>query len=291
LACYLNSEEEIDGIFKSGIAKQVIVFEQGFSSRLAREGTADVQLINDASNPNMATMMNSYSSAIIRDYLSQKSGGAMLVTPEVKMLYNPELKSSNFFVPGLVTMILMLISALMTSITMTREKETGSMEILLVSPLSPFVIVLGKVIPYIALAAINGLSVLIIAILAFDMPFVGSVALFTLLTFIYIITALTLGLLISTVTDTQQVAMLISLVGLLLPTMLLSGFIYPVENMPTWLQYLTHVFPATYYLSAIKGVMLKGAGLEYVWRELSVLCGMIVFLVFVSVKKFKIRLE
>lgn len=291
LACYLDSDDEIEHIFQSGVAKQAIVFESGFADRLSREGVASIQLINDASNPNMATMMNSYSSAIIMDYAIQRFQSKQIITTEVKMLFNPELKSSNMFVPGLVTLILMLISALMTSISITREKETGSMEVLLVSPLSPAVIILGKVIPYIVLAVFNALSVLVLAIIVFGMPFVGSVGVFSLLTFLYIIAALALGLLISTVTNTQQIAMMICLIGLLLPTMLLSGFIYPIENMPSWLQYVTQIFPATYFLRAIKGVMLKGAGIEYVWKEISVLAGMTVLLILLSIAKFKTRLE
>lgn len=293
---YLDSPEEIEELFRKGEVKQVIVFESDFGDKLKREGKASIQIINDASNPNMATLMNSYATAIINDYsatLAEKSspGAKPVISTEIKMLYNPELKSSNMFVPGLVTMILMLISALMTSITMTREKETGTMEVLLVSPLSPLTIVAGKVIPYIVLAFVNGMSVLLLAIIIFGVPFAGSVAVFMVMTFLYILTALSFGLLISTLTDSQQVAMLICLAGLLMPTMLLSGFIYPIENMPQPLQYAAHIFPATYFLSAIKSIMLKGTSFEYVAKEAAVLLSMTIVLLLLSVKKFKTRLE
>lgn len=291
----INSEQEIPKVFEKGLAKQVIVFESDFEYRLNREGKATVQLINDASNPNVATLINSYTSNVLMDYSRNIKLSPTLrrfnISPEVKLLYNPQMKSVYMFVPGLIAMLLMLISALLTSITITREKENGNMEVLLVSPLKPPVIILGKVLPYILLAFINGITILIIAGTVFGVPIHGSLLLLLAEMGLFILTSLSLGILISTVAKVQQVAMFISLVGLLMPTMLLSGFIYPIENMPFWLQYICKVLPATWFLIIIKGIMLKGVGLEYLWKETLILAGMTIFFLIVSMKKLKVRLE
>ena len=292
---YLNNSDEIETYFKSGKVKQVICFEQNFAEKLKKEGRANVQLINDASNPNFATLVNSYSTAILLDY-QQSLIKKMNISPatigiEVKMLFNPEIKSVFMFVPGLIALILMLLSAMMTSVAITREKEMGNMEILLCSPLKPPVIIIGKVIPYTGLAFINGISILIMANLIFGLPVKGSIILFLLETVLYITTSLSIGIFISTLANTQKIAMMISLVGLLMPTMLLSGFIYPVENMPIFLQYISKAMPASWFLIIIKGIMLKGVGIEYLWKETLVLAGMSLFFILLSIKKFKTRLE
>jgi ABC-2 type transport system permease protein len=207
------------------------------------------------------------------------------------MFYNPELKSVYMFVPGLIALILMLVSALMTSIAITKEKEFGSMEVLLVSPLKPQIIILGKVVPYITIALINSLSVLTLALLIFKVPFKGSFLIFLGESFLFILTALSLGIMISTIAKTQQVALMMSLAGLLMPTVLLSGFIFPIENMPAVLQYLSHLIPAKWFLVILKSNMLKGNGIEYYWKETLILFLMMTFYLLISVKKFKIRLE
>jgi len=292
---YYPSAEVIESEFKKGAVKEVIIFPADFSRKLTKEGKADIQLILDATNPNLATLVNNYTSSIIMDYqknLNQKNlSSFLLITPEVKMLYNPELKSVNMFVPGLLALILMLISAMMTSITITREKEMGNMEILLVSPLNPVIIIIGKVIPYIILSFLISLTVLGLGLAIFGVPFKGSFVLFLLEMLVYLMTSLSLGILISTLAKTQQVAMMVSLGGLLMPTVLLSGFIFPIENMPVILQYISKVIPATWFLIIIKSVMLKGLNIEFFWKETLVLLGMSFFFFAVSMKKMKIRLE
>lgn len=289
----LRNDSDIEEAFKSGKVDIVIVFGPQFAHNLLKEKQANVQILADASNPNLANLVKSYASSIILDYQRSltESGGSMLIEPELKMLYNPELKSVFMFVPGLIAFILMLISALMTSIAITREKELGTMEVLLVSPLRPQVIVIGKVIPYIIIACANAVSVMVIALTVFHIPFQGSVLLFLFETGLLIITALSLGILISTIANTQQVAMMISLAGLLMPTMLLSGFIFPVENMPWLLRLLSNLIPAKWYLIITKGILLKGIGLELLWEETLVLGGMTLFFLFLSIKKFKVRIE
>lgn len=295
LSANLRNDQDIKNAFESGMAKQVIVFENDFAHKLLSEGKASIQLINDASNPNEANLINTYITSIILDYQKQllKNGlrGNLLISSRTVMLYNPQLESVHMFVPGLIAMILMLVSALMTSIAITREKELGTMEVLLVSPLKPAIIVIGKVIPYILLAFINAISVLILSIIVFGVPFQGSLLLFLLATTLFILTALSLGLLISTIAKTQQVAMMIALAGLLMPTVLLSGFIFPIENMPYALQLISHIIPAKWFLIILKGIMLKGTGISYVWQELLIITGMFLLFLFASIKNFKIRLE
>jgi ABC-2 type transport system permease protein len=213
------------------------------------------------------------------------------ISVEHRMFYNEELRSANMFVPGIITLILMIISALMTSISITREKENGTMEILLVSPLQPIQIILGKVVPYMALAFLNSIIIVGVGHFIFGVPVRGSVFLLFALCLLFIFVALSLGIAISTVTRTQQSAMLISMVGLMLPTVLLSGFIFPIENMPLVLQWLSAIMPPRWFLTALKDVMLKGAGFFYIWKEVLFLSIMLFGFIFISVKKFKIRLQ
>ena len=292
LSAVLNSEAEIEEVFQKGIARSAVIFESGFGRRLTSEGRADVSIVTDASNPNMAQILEGYISNIVRE--SQGQPEQMVRTgfvPEMRMLFNPELRSANLFVPGLVAFIFMLVSAFLTSITIAREKELGTMEVLLVSPLNPLQIILGKVLPYLVLSVVNVFSVLVVALLLFRVPFLGSIVLFSLLSLLFIMTALALGVRISSAVKDQQTAMMLSLAGLLLPTILLSGFIFPISNMPAILQYLSHVVPAKWYLIIIRGIMLKGAGLEVLWMESLILFGMMTVLLIASIRSFKIRLE
>jgi len=207
------------------------------------------------------------------------------------MVYNPELKSVFMFVPGVMTIILMLVSAMMTSISITREKELGTMEVLLVSPLKPILVIVGKVVPYIFLSVINATVIILLGIFVFKMPIEGSLFLLGLESVLFIITSLSLGILISTVAASQQTAMMISLMALMLPTILLSGFIFPITSMPMVLQVISNAIPAKWFIIILKGVMLKGVGLEFIWKETLILLGMTLFFIVLSVKKYKIRLE
>jgi ABC-2 type transport system permease protein len=207
------------------------------------------------------------------------------------MFYNPELKGVYMFVPGIMAMILMLVSALMTSISIVREKEMGTMEVLLVSPLRPIQIILGKVMPYVFLSLINAGIIIVLSLTVFNLPVQGSIILLLAECLLFIILALSLGILISTSTDNQQVAMLLSMVALMLPTILLSGFIYPVENMPKILQAFCQIMPPKWFIEIVKGIMLKGVGLEKLWFQTLVLLTMTLLFISISAKKFKKRLE
>jgi ABC-2 type transport system permease protein len=207
------------------------------------------------------------------------------------MFYNPELKGHFMFVPGVITLILILICALMTSVTITREKEFGTMEVLLVSPLKPLQIILGKVMPYFILSLINVSVILILSWFVFGLPVKGSIILLLAESMLYILMSLSLGILISTVSKTMQQAIFISLIGLMLPTILLSGFIFPVENMPAVYRWLCTIIPPRYFIIIIKSIMIKGTGFFYVWKETLVLVGMTLIFIGLSVRNFKIRLE
>jgi len=291
----LLNYNEIDQVFKKGKTKAVIVFEENFGKNLGSEGKASLSIIADGSEPNTATLVVNYTMAIINDFNREYSGtapwGAIIIQPEVKMYFNPEMKSHFMFVPGVITLILILICALMTSVTITREKEFGTMEVLLVSPLRPIQIILGKVMPYFILSFINVLLILALSWFVFGLPVKGSMVLLLAECMLYILMSLTLGILISTVSKSMQQAIFISLIGLMLPTILLSGFIFPIENMPKIYDYVSMIMPPRYFILIIKNIMIKGTGLAYIWKETLILIVMTIIFIALSVRKFKIRLE
>lgn len=288
----LHSLSDIERHFRQGKTKLVAVFPPQLEEKLLRNTPVQIQLVADATDPNTATTLINYASAVIGRYMQEQNQGKAIplaITTEVKMLYNPRLKSVYMFVPGVITIILMLMSAMMTSIAITREKELGTMEVLLVSPLRPSTIVIGKVIPYILLALTMAAIVLMLGAFVFGMPIRGSLLLLIAECVLFVITSLSLGILISTRTETQQVAMLISLMALMLPTILLSGFIFPIESMPKVLQLLSNIIPAKWFIIIIKNVMLRGTGFDFIWKETLILLGMALFFIAASIRNFKIR--
>ena len=294
LAENLINLDDVDEIFKKGKVKEVLVFENNFGEKLIKEGNANLQLIADASDPNTARLAISYTRGIVNDYVKKMNPEMqmpMQISPEVRMYFNEEMKSAYMFVPGVMALILMLISAMMTSISITREKELGTMEILLVSPLKPVQIIVGKVIPYLLLSIANAFIIVLVGHFVFDVPIAGSFILLIAETILFITMALCLGIFISTVAKNQMVAMFISMIGLMLPTILLSGFIFPIENMPLLLQWISHIMPARYFIEMVRAIMLKGVGLNFIWQETLILTGMTMFFIVLSVRKFKIRLE
>ena len=291
---FIDKEDDIETVFKKGKVKAVLTFEKNFSKNLIKENNATIQVITDATDPNTANSISNYVNAILQNYqkdLNQNTTFLSIIVPQTRMVYNPELKSVFMFVPGVMTIILMLVSAMMTSISIAREKELGTMEILLVSPLKPFQVIVGKVVPYIFLSVINATVIIVLSIFIFKMPVQGSLFLLGLESVLFIISALALGILISTISKTQQTAMMISLMGLMLPVILLSGFIFPISSMPIPLQVISNIIPAKWFIIIVKGIMLKGVGLQFIWKETLILLGMTVFFIVLSVKKYKIRLE
>lgn len=290
----LSSEADIGACFRAGKVKEVVIFEENFARNLETEKKANIQLLADASDPNTANLLVNYTTSIINDYqrtLLKDKALPLQIEPEVKLLYNPGLKSVFMFVPGIITVLLMLISAMMTSISIAREKELGTMEILLVSPLRPFQIVVGKVVPYVILSFVNAITILLLGYFVFGMPVQGSLPLLLAESLLFILMALSLGILISTVSSSQQMAMMLSMFALMLPTILLSGFIFPIENMPLPLQIFSNIMPPKWFIIIIKAIMLKGVGLAYIWKETLIISGMCLLFIALSVRKFKIRLQ
>ncbi len=284
--------ENIEPMFRRRTAQMVVVIPKDFSRMLAHHEPAKVQLVIDARDPNVAMFINTYSNQVLRIF-NERLNGALPVVLDMqqRIFYNPDMKSSNFFVPALVALILLLISALLTSITITREKETGTMEQILVSPIHPAEIILGKVIPYIAIGFTNGTLILLFAHILFGVPVHGSILLIALLSIVYIFVALSFGLMISTVAKTQIVAMFVTVLATIMPTFMLSGFLFPIASMPRILQVIASVIPATYFLIIIRGIMLKGIGLAVVWQQAAILAGIGVFLLIVAIKRFKLTLD
>lgn len=289
----IHSYSDIDAAFRKGTMKLAVVFPKNFDEDLLHLNKAQVQLIADASDPNVATTLTNYATAIILDYQDRITQGRQIpytIKTEQRMLYNPQLKGAYSFVPGVMAMVLMLICTMMTAVTIVKEKETGTMEIMLVSPLQPFKIIVAKAVPYLLLSLINIASILLLSTFVLGVPIQGNLLLLIGEGILFIITCLTLGLLISTSTDSQQTAMFISLTGMFLPTVMLSGFMFPIENMPRFLQIISNIVPARWFYSIVKDVMIKGLGFTAVWKETLILVGMTLALLALSIKKFKIRL-
>lgn len=279
----VDSYEDAGALFRQGKVHVIVVFPPQYAST----ADAQVQVLADATDPNEATQLIAYCSAIIAEQLKGESAvESKAVTPVTTLLYNPQMKGAYNFVPGVMGLILILICAMMTSIGIVKEK----VEVLLVSPLKPIYIILAKAIPYLLLSMVNIATILLLSYFLLDVPIKGSLLLLVSVSILYAIVSLCLGLLISTVADTQQAAMLISGIALMLPIMLLSGMMFPIENMPDILRWFSHIVPAKWYIIAVKDVMIKGLPAVSILKEIGILSFMAVVLVFLSVKRFKIRL-
>lgn len=290
----IHKPDQLLPAFREGRIRLAVVFPPAFRADLLQQHEAQIQLIADASDPNTATTLTRYAASVIQDYQETMLPAAPLpyqIRVESRMLYNPQLKGAFNFVPGVMAMILMLVCTLMTSIAIVREKERGTMEVLLASPLKPVLVILAKAVPYLALSLVNIASILLLSVFALDLPIAGSLWLLVAESVLFTITALSLGLLVSSVTASQQVAMLISLVGMFLPTLMFSGFMFPIENMPAPLQVITNIVPAKWYFYIVKAVMIKGLGFGAVWKETLVLVGMTMLFLGLSYRKFNIRLQ
>lgn len=289
----LNTQNDIEAAFKTGKIRLAVIFQPGFREALLHDHQAQAQLIADASDPNTATTVTNYATNIIRDYQSDLNilvSTPYMITLQMRMLYNPQLKGAYNFVPGVMAMILILISAMMTSVAIVREKEINTMEVLLVSPLKPILFIISKAIPYMVLSLVNVTTILIVSVTLLEVPINGNLLLLMGEALLFIATAVSLGLMISTVTDSQQTALMISLMGLLLPTLLLGGFMFPIESMPVALQVVSNAVPSKWFFIIVKDVMIKGLEFKMVWKETLILLGMTLFFLLISLSKFKIRL-
>ena len=274
----VDTPAEAEQVIRAQKADMAVVFAQDFASR-----KSGYQLIIDGTDPNMAQQWTTYANAVITN-----SGTGIVNT---KMLYNPQMKSSYNFVPAIMGTLLMLVCAMMTSISIVREKEKGTMEVLLVSPIRPIMIVVAKVIPYLVLAFAILIVILLMSTFVLNVPIQGSLFSIFFVSTIYILLALSLGLLVSTIAKTQLMALLISAMVLMTPIIMLSGMMFPIESMPKILQYVSAVVPTRYYISAMRKLMIMGVGIEQIYYEVIVLIGMFATLLTLSLAKFNKRLE
>ena len=284
----LSSASDIETVFRHDEADIVVAFTPDFDANLST-GEAGIQLVVDATDPNTGNMMAGYVQGIVGQALQSGTQSSPIV--QTHLLFNPQMKSAYNFVPGVMGLILMLICAMMTSISIVREKETGTMEVLLVSPIRPIFIILAKAVPYLVLSCVNLATILLLSVYVLHVPVEGSLWTLSFLSLLLIAVALSLGLLISCVVQNQVAAMIVSGMGLMMPFMLLSGMIFPIESMPAVLQWISNIIPARWYIQAVKKVMIEGLGMAAVWHEALILSGMAALLIGLSLKKFKERLE
>ncbi|HHU46391.1 MAG TPA: ABC transporter permease [Bacteroidales bacterium] len=285
IVSYPNSESEIDFDFKNKNIKLAIIIPSNFENKLEVEKKATIQVISDVSDINVASVLNSYFRVIINDFLNENyvtNSEAATFEVITQMLYNPEMKSVYMFVPGIIALIMIIVTALMTSITLAREKETGSMRMLLITPVKKVYIIIGKIIPYMLLSFICTLLIIIISVWVFNMPVEGNLAFLLFLCFVFMLTSASFGMIISALVRTQLDAMMVTMMGLFLPTVLLSGFLFPLDNMPQLFQALAHFFPAKWFIIAIKDVMIKGSGFMEIWKYLLILFIMACILITIS---------
>jgi ABC-2 type transport system permease protein len=295
----LPDASTLDTRFRRGDVQVAVLFEPRFGERLGRGLDARLQIVADASEPNTATAAQAYAAAVVRAYERDRAPGfagragpgAVRIVPATRVRFNPTQESSHLFVPGLMAFVLTIISALMTAISIAREKETGSMEAMLVSPLRPWQIIVGKVTPYLAIGFVSVLGIIAEARLVFHVPLRGSLLLLLAEGLLFILVSLSFGILVSARTSSQRVAMMGAMLATMMPTLLLSGFIFPVESMPWPLRALANVVAARWFVIVARGIMLKGIGLAYLWRETLILAAMAVIFLGLGTRAFRARLD
>ena len=292
----LDKPADIEEMFRTNKADAAVCFAMDYGKDMISSGKAGIRIICDGSDPNTAQMIASYLKGVISS--EQSDIGIMIsgerkvsMTPVVQLMYNPAMKSSYNFVPGVMGLILMLICSMMTAVSIVREKETGTLELLLVSPVKPLWIIISKMIPYLLLSAVNFASILLLSHFVMEVPVNGSLFLLSAAALVFVVTSLALGLLISVISSSQRTALLICGMGLTMPTMIFSGIIFPCESMPEVLQWFSDIIPAKWFIIIVKKVMIQGDGMVSVLKELSILAGMAILLLTVSIKSFRTRLQ
>jgi len=277
LKYYLNSAREIDELMGEESVRVAVVVPQDFSERLLAGREAIVQVIVDGANSNAAVTAIGYVNAIVQNYSTKtltnalmrigQSGLSMPIDYRPRVWYNPELRSAKFLVPGLIVFILMITTVISTSLSVVREKERGTMEQIIVSPIKPVELILGKTIPYIFISLIATVVILLVSYFLFDVVIKGSYLLLFIVTLIFLTGGLGLGLLISSIAETQQLAFMLAVIVTALPTFILSGFVFPIRNMPVVIQAITYLIPARYFLVVLRSIILKGVGLSAFWDQ------------------------
>jgi len=261
IAAFPRNHDDIESLFRTGTIKTALIIPEGFGKDRIARPVSHIQILVDGSDPTYGNASANYSSAIVSSYTVAHTSQEHVIPGEIRerFLFNPDLKSSNFIIPGIVAVILMMVCALLTSVAIAREKETGTMEILLVSPIHPREIIIGKVVPYIILAVVNAVLILFFAHIIFHIPLRGNLLLLFGLSIVYVYCALSMGLLISSAAPSQQVAIMAALVATILPSIILSGFIFSIFSMPAPIRLLTYIVPARHFMDIIRGILLKSS--------------------------------
>lgn len=284
------SQDQVDSKLRSGEVGAVVCFASDYDRRMAQieagiQSTPVIQVVVDAANVNTAGAATAYLQGVLLGSVSQQ---AMF---ESRMLFNPQMKSAYNFVPGIMGLIFILVCAMMTSVSIVREREVGTMEVLLVSPVRPVKIIFAKMIPYFAISCIVLTTILLLAHFLLGVPMSDGVEGIVAISLLYLVLALSLGLLVSTIAKTQVAALLVSAVVMMMPILMLSGMLFPIENLPKFFQVVSHIVPARWYIDAIRKMMIQGVPLIAVWKDFVILLGMTIVLISVSLKKFNDKLE
>jgi len=299
---YPNSYDELQENLENGKSILAIVIPNDFEKKFKKNQTAKIQAIFDGSDGNTASVSAGYVNSIILNYaqnilldVQRKSGKKLLshsiMEAETRVWYNPELKTRKFMVPGIVGLLLMIITLILTSLAVVKEKEIGTMEQLIVTPIKSYHLIIGKLVPFAILGFVTVIIVLTAMTLIFDIPIRGSIIFLFFTSFLYILSTLGLGLFVSTISKTQQQAMMLAIFIIMLPMVYLSGFVFPIENMPKLIQFTTYVIPLRYFMVIIRGIILKGIGFAELWQETFVLFMIGIIILYLSSLRFQKRLE
>lgn len=290
----LVTSYEAEQLLQANKLDMYLVLPQGFEKEIYSGEPTELQVVVDATDPNAGEMRVNYLSAIFGSILSEELGvekAPYTIDVHSRMLYNPMMRSSYNFVPGIMGLVLIVLCTIMTSVSIAREKERGNMELLLASPAHATIMVLAKAVPYFVVSLINIASILLIAYFVLGVPIRGSLLLLILITMLYVFVALAIGLAISSVVENQQGAVIVSGFGMMMPTILLSGMLFPIANMPNFLQWISAIVPAKYYIAAVRKVMIQGVGIEIVWQEVVPLTIIAVVMIFIAIANVKPRLR
>lgn len=289
-----ESPDQIEPLFRKGKIRAALIFESDFEQSLQKNRQAAIQMVIDAADTNTGITVANYLNGIIQSWqmdFMQSQEPPLRIALETRMTYNPQLKSAYNFVPGVMVLITILLCAMLTSVAIVRERESGSLELILVSPAQPWMMIVAKTLPFFAVGMLNMTIILLIAYTALGLPTVGNLPLIVAECALFVLLALSLGLFISTRTDSQQTALFISLVGLMLPSLIFSGFMFPIESMPIPMQVVSNIVPTKYFFNILKSLMIKGLGFSYVWKDTLVMALMTAAFAGMAIRSFKVRLE
>ncbi len=293
---FARDDHEVEHDLMNDAARAAIVIPRDFSARLRAAEPTAVQVLIDGSDANTATIAQGYALAIVNQFVATRhaanpSTGPPPISIASRVWYNPELKSVNFIVPGVIAVIMMIVGAILTALSIVKEKERGTIEQILVSPIRPLEMMIGKLVPYMVIALLDLCIIICAGYLLFGVPIKGSLFQLAIFALLYLFCALGVGVFVSTIADTMQNAMLAAIFMSLLPSVLLSGFVFPLEDLPAPIQAISYLFPARYFVTAIRGIYLKGVGLEVLWPEAVLLVVFAVGIVTFSASRFQERLE